>query len=92
LLLYIVLVCYDYVMMTILVHFDGRVLVPDEPIVDLPIGIPLVASVAGAAAESMQAAKPADREGPNRWCLIRGLDAETVREIGNDPAFDLENA
>jgi hypothetical protein len=74
--------------MTVKVHFDGKVFVPDEA-VDLPAGF-----VAEVLIERQDAAPPvaADSARPRISALITGLDPELVRAIGQDPEFNLENA
>jgi hypothetical protein len=69
---------------TILAHFDGKVLVPDEP-VDVPIGTPLRLHVE---AVTKDATRSSDQLlSP----VIVGLDADLAQAIAIDPTFDAEN-
>jgi hypothetical protein len=72
--------------MTVKVHFDGKVFVPDEA-VNLPTG-----SAARVVIDDPPAVSPSEAKRPHISALITGLDPELVRAIGQDPEFNLENA
>lgn len=76
---------YNGDMVTLNAHFDGKVIVPDEP-TGLPAGTRLRVTL-----------EPLDRAGspgPGKLDLplLTGVDPQVVRSIIEDPAFDLGNA
>jgi hypothetical protein len=68
--------------MTLKVHFDGKVFVPDEP-VDLPTGavgeVILFSKTTSTAPPATSLVRP----------VITAIDPEVGRAIGDDPEFDL---
>ena len=74
--------------MTVKVHFDGKVFVPDEP-VNLRSGATARVVVESETSESREAIFTAPRRIEP---VIVGLDPELARSIGEDPEFDIENS
>lgn len=75
-------------MVSLKVHFDGNVFVPDEP-VNLPSGATATVVVdSKPGTNHVNPRKPSPQIEP----VLTGLDPELVRGIGQDPEFDLENA
>ena len=72
--------------MTLKVHFDGKVFVPDEP-VNLPTG---------ATGEVVVTTSSPDAAPSNGSSLVApvivGIDPELGRAIAEDPEFDIENS
>lgn len=71
--------------MTLTAHFDGKVIVPDEP-VGLAVGARLRVTI-----------EPVDQPVPTSsddldLPLLTGVDPEVARAIIEDPEFDIENA
>ena len=83
---------------TILAHFDGLVLVPEEPI-DIPVGTPLRVSYepleptlgATSGAHALPPVEPAGPSIVDQLPLVRGLGSKLVREIIDDPENELCN-
>jgi len=72
-------------MVTVNAHFDGQVIVPDEP-TGLPAGTRLRVTLEPLG----QAASPT--VGKLELPLLSGVDAEVVRTIMQDLEFDIDNA
>lgn len=58
-------------------HFDGKVIVPDEP-VDLPRGQQLIVHV-----ETVNAAPPATNESALDWLAANAIDSPTLPPDGS---------
>jgi hypothetical protein len=72
---------------TIRAHFDGRFLVPDEP-VNLPPHRPLTLRV-----EEAPAANAAPDMPPQKWLPLNlPVNAELARAIAEEPEFDIEES
>ena len=69
-------------MTAIKAHFDGKVLVPDEP-VDLPLNRTLIVHI--------EAVKPPAPRKPLSGPLIFPRDPEAARRLIHDPEEGLEN-
>jgi hypothetical protein len=80
-------------MTTINAHFDGVVLVPEQPI-DVPAGTALrvsyepIAPVSGATPKTVAAGR---QSMVDRLPLVRGLDPQLVRPIIEEPENELSN-
>ena len=64
-------------MLTIKAHYDGKVLVPDEPVKDIPRGKPLIVNVE----EAQEARKTKKQAGKRKLGLFEG-------KIWMSPDFD----
>ena len=78
-------IAYHTGMVTLSAHFDGKVIVPDEP-TDLAPGARLRVTL-----------EPLDQpaatvSGKLELPLLTGVDPQVVRAIMEDPEFDIENA
>lgn len=72
-------------MVTLNAHFDGKVIVPDEP-TGLPAGTRLRVT--------LEPLSPAGSPGTGKLelPLLTGVDPQVVRAIMENPEFDLDNA
>ncbi len=71
--------------MTIHAHFDGKVIVPEQPL-DLPRNTRLTIQVE-------PAAEPRGMSAPARWKpLDIQIDPEVARAIAEDPGLDIQES